>query len=93
MAYSPIDSTASRQRGLLDHRAVRAVAARHGATPAQVALAWCLRQPDAIVIPKMGTREHVRENAGADLVLGPEDLAELDSAFPPPRRKKALETV
>jgi aryl-alcohol dehydrogenase-like predicted oxidoreductase len=59
---------------------VRAVAARRGATPAQVALAWILsRGEDVVPIP--GTR-HVRtldENLdAAELELRPEDLAELD---------------
>jgi diketogulonate reductase-like aldo/keto reductase len=94
MPYSPIESSGQLQRRFLDDTSLRAVAARHGATAAQIALAWCLRHEDAIVIPKMGTREHVRENrAAADFVLGSEDLAELDRAFPPPRRRQALETV
>jgi hypothetical protein len=38
--------------------------------------------------------EHVRENRAAlDLSLEPEDLAELDRAFPPPARKKPLEMI
>ena len=65
---------------------------RLGATPAQVALAWVLRQPGVMAIPKSGRVEHVRENHGAlDLQLAPEDLAELDDAFPPPTRKIPLE--
>ena len=63
---------------------VRAVAERHGATPAQVALAWVLAQ-DELVVPIPGTTkpERVEENAGAAfLTLGPDDLAELDSVPP-----------
>lgn len=65
--------------------AVEAVAARHGATAAQVALAWVLEQ-GAHVVPIPGTRRIARleENAGADaLRLSAEDLAELD-ALPAP---------
>src|SRR3712207_3133033 len=54
---------------------VRAVAERHGATPAQVALAWVLAQ-DELVVPIPGTTkpERVEENAGAAfLSLGPDD--------------------
>ncbi len=61
-------------------QAVRAVAARHRATPGQVALAWVLAQ-GADVVPIPGTRRRARldENLGAlDLVLSPEDLAELE---------------
>jgi aryl-alcohol dehydrogenase-like predicted oxidoreductase len=60
---------------------VRAVAGRHGATPAQVALAWVLAQGDH-VIPIPGTKriERLEENvAAAELTLSAEDLAELDA--------------
>lgn len=89
MAYSPVE-----QGRLLAHPAVAAVAARHGVAPAAIALAWCLRDPGVIAIPKAGTRAHVEANRAAlDVGLGPEDLAELDRAFPPPRRKVALEML
>ena len=65
MAYSPFD-----QGRLLKERAVRAVADRHEASPAQVALAWVLRHDGVITIPKAGSPDHVRENRGAlDLPL------------------------
>jgi diketogulonate reductase-like aldo/keto reductase len=90
MAYSPIGQGGS----LLRHRALRAVAARRGVTPAQVALAFVLRRPGVIAIPKASDPNHVRQNAAArDLVLEAEDVAELDAAFPPPTRKKPLEMI
>ena len=61
---------------------VKAVAERHGATAAQVALAWVLAQ-DELILPIPGTTkvERVEENAGAaTLALTPADLAELDGA-------------
>ncbi|MFJ8962218.1 aldo/keto reductase [Lentzea sp. NPDC102401] len=80
MAYSPVE-----QGRLLDSPALAAVARRHDATPAQVALAWVLRLPQVCAIPKAGSASHVRENAQAlELRLTPEDLADLDRAFPPP---------
>ncbi|WP_329791709.1 aldo/keto reductase [Lentzea sp. DG1S-22] len=80
MAYSPVE-----QGRLLDSPALASVAGRHGATPAQVALAWVLRLPHVNAIPKAGTAEHVRENARAlELRLTTQDLADLDTAFPPP---------
>jgi diketogulonate reductase-like aldo/keto reductase len=80
MAYTPIQ-----QGRLLGHSVLRAVAARHRATPAQVALAWVLRHDGVNVIPKAGTAAHVRENRAAlDLRLTVADLADLDRAFPPP---------
>ena len=60
-----------------------AVAARHGATPRQVALAFLVRQPPLFTIPKASTATHAEENAGAlDLVLDARDIAEIDAAFP-----------
>ena len=89
MAYSPLE-----QGRLTERKALHVIAARLGATPAQVALAWVLRQPGVIAIPKSGHVERVRENRGAlDIVLAPDDLAELDRAFPPPARKIPLEMI
>lgn len=87
MAYSPIGQGGT----LLRNRALATVAARHGCTPAQAALAWTLRLPGVISIPKSGDPAHVRANrAAADLALTAEDMATLDQAFPPPRRKVPL---
>ena len=61
------------------------VAARHGAraTPRQVALAFLARQPPLFTIPKGGRPEHARENAEAlQLRLTPQDIEEIDQAFP-----------
>jgi diketogulonate reductase-like aldo/keto reductase len=72
---------------------VREVARRHGATPAQIALAWVLRS-GAIAIPRARSEAHVHENRAAlDILLTEEDLADLDRAFPPPRARRPLETI
>jgi len=87
MAYSPIGQGGK----LLRHRALHEVAARHGVTPAQAALAWTLRDPAIVGIPKAADPAHVRQNAAArEIVLTAEDLATLDAAFPPPTRKRGL---
>ena len=64
---------------------VRSMAARKQCTPAQLALAWVLAQGDDIVpIPGTKRRKYLEENIGAlDVVLDANDLAELDTAFPP----------
>jgi diketogulonate reductase-like aldo/keto reductase len=86
MAYSPLE-----QGRMLGNRGLQQVAARHGATPAQVALAWLLRQDGMIVIPKATRPEHVRENRAAlDVRLSDADVAELDRAFPPPKARTPL---
>ncbi|MGN6108531.1 MAG: aldo/keto reductase [Kofleriaceae bacterium] len=89
MAYSPIE-----QGRLLGVPALERVARRHGATPAQVALAWTIRLDDVCAIPKAGTAAHVRENLGAlEIQLSRHDLAELDEAFPPPTESRTLEVL
>jgi diketogulonate reductase-like aldo/keto reductase len=89
MAYSPLD-----QARIPGAPGLAAVAKRHGATPAQIMLACVARHPDAIVIPKAVRIEHLRANVAAmDLTLSAEDLADLDRAFPPPKRRVALEML
>ncbi|TWT15514.1 aldo/keto reductase [Reyranella sp. CPCC 100927] len=89
MAYSPFD------RGpLARDRDLKAIADRHGATPAQVALAWLLQLPGVVAIPKSVDKVRLSENFGALKVkLSDADLADLDRAFPPPRRKQSLSIV
>jgi diketogulonate reductase-like aldo/keto reductase len=89
MAYSPIE-----QGRLLTNRALRRVAARHHATAAQIALAWVLRQPDVVAIPKATDPSHVRENREAlEVNLTQKDLDDLDREFPPPPRKVPVEVL
>ena len=86
MAYTPLG-----QGSLLRNRTLADIARRRNATPAQVALAWLLRQEGMIVIPKATHLEHVRDNRGAlNVVLTEEDLSALDRAFPPPKGKSSL---
>lgn len=90
MAYSPVGQGGR----LLRSAALKAVAGRHGATAAQVALAWAMRHPHVIAIPKAADADHVRQNAAAAaLALTDADFAEIDAAFPPPRRKQSLEML
>jgi diketogulonate reductase-like aldo/keto reductase len=88
MAYSPVGQGGR----LLRSPALAAVAKRHNATPAQIAIAWSMRHGTVISIPKATTPAHVRENAVAgDIVLTAEDLAEIDARHPPPRNKQGLD--
>ena len=63
--------------------AVRDVAAKRGAQPGQVAIAWLLAKgPDVVPIPGSKSRAHLEENAGAaDVLLSAEELAALDAAL------------
>ncbi len=87
MAYSPLGQGGR----LLRSQSLAEVARRHGATPAQVAIAWSIRSSVVISIPKAGDLAHVRANAAAaNLVLTEEDVAAIDAVHPPPARKRPL---
>ncbi|MFS0756926.1 aldo/keto reductase [Noviherbaspirillum sp. 1P10PC] len=89
MAYSPIE-----QGRLLRDPTLATIAGRHQVTPAAIALAWVLRQPGMIAIPKASSEAHVRDNRAAlDIQLNEDDLAALDRAFAPPRSKQPLEMI
>jgi diketogulonate reductase-like aldo/keto reductase len=87
MAYSPV----GHGRGLLESATLKKIAKRHDATTSEIALAWMLRQPRVIAIPKASKERHVRDNARSiEIELTNEDLVELDREFPPPKSKKSL---
>ena len=89
MAYSPLE-----QARLLSDRRLIAFGQKHGMTPAQAALRWLLAQKDMIVIPKTTRPQRLKENIAAlDEALTDEQIAELDSLFPPPSGKRPLEML
>src|SRR5882724_494713 len=78
MAYSLV----GHDRGLLENKTLKKIAKRQDASPAQIALAWVIRQPGVIAIPKASNEKHVRDNARSiDIKLTQEDLADLDRDF------------
>lgn len=86
MAYSPIG-----EGRLLRHHTLLEIARRHDASPAQIALAWTIRQPGVIAIPKAGNVTHVDDNfRSLSINLTEEDLHDLDTAFPAPTQKTPL---
>ncbi|MGY2284889.1 aldo/keto reductase [Pseudomonas gingeri] len=90
MAYCPVGQGGA----LLDSLTLQHIAERHNATPAQVALAWVLRQDGVLAIPKAVNLEHVRLNAAAaELKLDEHDLDAIDRVFVPPKRKHRLAMV
>jgi len=79
-AYSPLS------RGALDLPALTSIAARHDATPAQVALAWLLSHDGVTMVPKATSAARQRENLGAvALRLDADDMAAI-AALPKDRR-------
>jgi diketogulonate reductase-like aldo/keto reductase len=81
MAYSPLD------RGRLKAgKGLKAVAERHDVTPEAVAIAWTMRLPHLVTIPKAASPKHLRADlAAARIVLSKDDLALLDRDYPPPK--------
>lgn len=89
MAYSPIE-----QGRMLNNRTLKTLAEARGVSAAQIAIAWLLHQDNVIVIPKASRIDHVEQNYNAlTLQLSPEELATLDSAFPPPSQPTPLEML
>ncbi len=77
MAYCPIG-----QGALAAHRTLARLGEARDLTAAQIALAWVLRQPDVIAIPKAVSDAHQRENwAAANMTLSKAELAAIDAAF------------
>jgi diketogulonate reductase-like aldo/keto reductase len=90
MGYSPVGHSGQ----LLRNAALRKIAQSHESTPAQIALAWVLRQSNVIAIPKSSTEAHVRDNAvSLKIKLTKEDLTVLNREFPPPKSKKSLSVL
>lgn len=89
MAYSPIE-----QGRILQNKQLIELANQHQVSPAQIALAWVMRTDDVIAIPKASSAQHVLDNVQSlNIKLTDEDFRFLDTAFPPPTRKKMLEML
>lgn len=93
VAYSPLGQgqlirpgrDAAARRVVLDD-----IARARGATPHAVALAFLLRSPGVVVIPKASSVAHVEANAvAARLQLSPDEIARIDAAFPRSGRRLA----
>ena len=83
VAYSPFGHNDFPQPRSKAGQVLQAIAEAHGASPRQVALAFLTRAPSVFAIPKASTPEHAADNAAAGrLVLGREEIAALDNAFP-----------
>ena len=94
VAYSPFGSGRFPAPSSKGGRVLATVAARHAATPRQIALAFLLRDDHVVTIPKSASVEHVRENAAAaELLLTDDDVAALERAFPRGREPRELPTI
>ncbi len=91
MAYCPLAQAGALKRGLFENKALQAVARSHGATAAQILLAFLLTKPLVLPIPRTQNAEHAIENAEAmEINLSQEELEILDQEYPPPTRKLPL---
>ncbi|MCD8178739.1 MAG: aldo/keto reductase [Tannerellaceae bacterium] len=89
IAYSPVE-----QGRLAKHPVLTEIARRHNATSTQIALAWVVRNPGIIAIPKAASVNHVQENCQSlTIELTKEDLIRIDNAFPSPTRKMPLDML
>ncbi|MEH4693050.1 aldo/keto reductase [Atlantibacter hermannii] len=94
MAYCPLAQAGRLREALLHHPVVKAIAQDKGISVAQVLLAWVIRNPGVLAIPKAATIAHVEENAAAlEVRLTAQEMALLDEAFPPPHEKMPLDVV
>lgn len=93
-AYSPFGSGSFPSAGSKGGQGLGAIAAKHGATLRQVALAFLTRRPALFAIPKAGRAAHVEDNAGGDAVnLDQDDLAVIEAAFPLGKRPRGLPMI
>jgi len=89
MAYSPLG-----QGRLTDHPVLARMGRARGLSAAQIAIAWAIREPDVVAIPKSVQSQRIEENfRAAEVRLEAEELALLDQTFPAPRSKRPLETT
>lgn len=91
VAYSPFGHDDFPDAQSAGGKVLQEIAARHGATPRQVALGFLTRWPSVFAIPKASSAVHAADNAGAGhVVLTAQDIAALDRAFPLGREPRSL---
>jgi pyridoxine 4-dehydrogenase len=81
--FCPLGYPRAQRETILTHPVVNSIAARHGTSAVQVALAWLLSvAPNVLLIPGTRTRAHLAENlAAGDLWLGDPEIALLNQEF------------
>jgi len=94
VSYSPFGSGDFPSPHSTGGRVLAGIAAAHGATPRQIALAFLLRYPSLFAIPKAARAEHAEDNAAAaEIELTEDDLRQIDEAFPRGRRRRGVPTL
>lgn len=94
MAYCPLAQAGRLRDSLFTDPVLTQIAQQKGINVAQLLLAWVIRQPGVIAIPKASSVVHVQENAAAlAVVLTDEELQLIDRAWPAPQHKVPLDIV
>ena len=94
MAYCPLAQAGRLRDSLFADPVLTQIAQQKGISVAQLLLAWVIRQPGVIAIPKASSVVHVQENAAAlAVVLTDEELQLIDRAWPAPQHKVPLDIV
>lgn len=94
VGYSPFGSGDFPSPTSSGGRVLAAIARARGITSRQVSLAFLVRDEAAFAIPKSSNIEHVRDNASAaDVELTPEEIQQIEEAFPLGRRPRSLPTL
>lgn len=94
MAYCPLAQGGRLRQQLFAHPLLNELAHAHNISVGQLLLAWVIRRPGVIAIPKAASVAHVQENAAAlHITLDEAVLAQLDEAFSPPGGPTPLDVV
>lgn len=89
MAYSPLG-----RGSLTRHPLLQQLGRERQVSAAQIALAWCLREPDVVAIPKSVDMARIEDNLrAAELRLSRAELERIDAAFPAPDSQRPLEMI
>ena len=91
VAYSPFGHNDFPNPRTKAGEVLQAIADAHGASVRQIALAFLTRDPSVFAIPKASSEAHAADNAAAgELVLGDDEIANLDKAFPRGPKPRSL---
>jgi diketogulonate reductase-like aldo/keto reductase len=94
VAYSPFGHDDFPEPQSAGGKILKEIAAQHGASPRQVALAFLTRRPSVFAIPKASSATHAADNAGAgNVTLTDSEIAALDKAFPLGREPRSLPMI
>ncbi len=91
MAYAPLSRGDQLGAKLTAQQVLIEISQKYNADVFQILLAWCIRNGQTIAIPRSGKSQHVLNNVKAAFIkLSKEDLAKIDTIYPPPTKSEPL---